>query len=112
MLSICFTQAISIGKEAFIRCRNLTNATLPKVASIGSRAFYGSTLTTISLSKDAKDNIGADAFSDCFNLTTLHLLDLTAEEFEANPGAYTSFGDHEWQHIYYNGGEWHRDANN
>ena len=108
--SICFTQATSIGEKAFIDCRALKNATLPKVASIGSSAFYGSALTTISL--PAATTIGDEAFDDCTELTTLHLPDLTAEEFEANKDTYTSFGNHDWQHIYYNGGEWHRDANN
>ena len=113
LTSIDLPNTSSIGAQAFYNCNQLTSISLPKAATIDLQAFEQCTsLTTISLSKNAKDNIGDDAFYGCDLLTTLNLLDLTAEEFKADQDAYTSFGDHEWQHIYYNGGEWHRDANN
>ena len=113
LTSISLPEATSIGNYAFFICDNLTSISLPAAITIGVYAFDGCTeLTTISLSKDVKDNIGAYAFYDCYLLTTLNLLDLTAEEFEANEDTYTSLGGVNWQHIYYNGGEWHRDANN
>ena len=135
LTSISLPKATTIGGDAFYCCTSLTNISLPEATTIESGSFEGCTalttvslpnaetiedyafedcteLTTISLSKNAKDNIGEDAFYNCYLLTTLHLLDLTAEEFKADPEKYTSFGGHDWQHIYYNGGEWHRDANN
>lgn len=109
LTSISLPEATTIGEDAFNSCINLTTVSLPAATTIGNYAFYGCfNLTSISLSKDTK--IGTYAFEGCHSLTTLHLTDLEAADF--NEDTYASFGDHEWQHIYYNGGEWHRDANN
>lgn len=89
LTSISLPNATVINNFAFLSCSNLTNINLPKATTIKNHAFYG-----------------------CTSLTTLYLLNLTAEEFNADQGKYTSFGDHKWQHIYYNGGEWHRNENN
>lgn len=111
LTSISLPAATSIGKEAFYKCESLTNISLPAATNIADFAFQQcNNLTSISLSKDAKDNIEDDAFYGCDLLTTLHLPDLEAADF--NEGTYANFGGHDWQHIYYNGGEWHRNENN
>lgn len=113
LTNISLPAATNIADFAFQQCDNLTSISLPAATYIGYGTFYNClSLTTISLSKDAANNIGNQAFYGCYLLITLHLPDLTAEEFEANPGTYISLGGVNWQHIYYNGGEWHRDENN
>ena len=132
-ISVCLTQATHIGEYAFQSCDALTTVNLPEATNIGENAFWAcDALTTISLPKAT--NIGRYAFAACDALTiislsknaeigeyafwasdlltTLNLLDLTAEEFNADQGKYTSLGGVNWQHIYYIGGEWHRNENN
>ena len=100
LTSISLPAATTIGSEAFLGCDNLANISLPKAATIGEYAFYlCRELTSINL--PAATNIGSNAFFGCTSLTILYLLDLTAEEFKADPEKYTSFGGHDWQHIYY-----------
>lgn len=111
LTNISLPAATNIGEEAFYKCESLTNISLPAATNIADFAFQQcNNLTTISLSKNAKDNIEDDAFYGCDRLTTLHLPDLEAADF--SEATYANFGGHNWQHIYYNGGEWHRDANN
>ena len=57
-----------IGDEAFMNTRVSTVATPAKV--IGTRAFYGSRLSSIDL-QDGVQEIGSYAFSECSNLKTL-----------------------------------------
>ena len=111
LTTVNLPEATIIGKSAFWACDALTTVSLPKATNIGEYAFAAcDALTTISLSKDAE--IEANAFWASNSLTTLHLLDLTTDEFKADEATYTSLGDVNWQHIYYNGGEWHRNENN
>ena len=111
LTTVNLPEATNIGESAFWACDALTTVSLPKATNIGEYAFAAcDALTTISLSKDAE--IEANAFWASNSLTTLYLLDLTTDEFKADEATYTSLGDVNWQHIYYNGGEWHRDANN
>ena len=100
LANISLLKAATIGSDAFYFCRELTSINLPEATTIGDYAFFGCTkLTSISL--PAATPIGSSAFYDCTSLTTLYLLDLTAEEFEADPEKYTSLGGVNWQHIYY-----------
>ena len=111
LTNISLPEATNIGESAFWACDALTTVSLPKATNIGEYAFAAcDALTIISLSKDAE--IEANAFWASNSLTTLYLLDLTTDEFKADEATYTSLGDVNWQHIYYNGGEWHRDENN
>ena len=59
-----------IGDEAFMNTRVSTVATPAKV--IGTRAFYGSRLSSIDL-QDGVQEIGSYAFSECSNLKTLSI---------------------------------------
>ncbi|MBQ0119911.1 MAG: leucine-rich repeat protein [Bacteroidales bacterium] len=59
-----------IGDEAFMNTRVSTVATPAKV--IGTRAFYGSRLSSIDL-QDGVQEIGSYAFSSCSNLTSLSI---------------------------------------
>lgn len=111
LTNISLPEATNIGENAFWACDALTTISLPKATNIGRYAFAAcDALTIISLSKNAE--IGEYAFWASDLLTTLNLLDLTAEEFNADQGKYTSLGGVNWQHIYYIGGEWHRNENN
>ncbi|MBQ0068755.1 MAG: leucine-rich repeat protein, partial [Bacteroidales bacterium] len=62
------TYLTRIGDEAFMNTRVSTVATPAKV--IGTRAFYGSRLSSIDL-QDGVQEIGSYAFSECTNLKTL-----------------------------------------
>ena len=129
LTTISLPEATEIGDHAFQGCTNLTNVNLPKVTDIGPEAFFHCEgLTTISLPKatnierqafdgcydlttitlSPKTYIGPNAFYYCTSLHTLRLPDLTKEDFEADESKYTSFGGVTWEHIYYYGGEWHR----
>lgn len=58
-----------ISPEAFINCRSLKSLTFPgSLKEIGCRAFYGSGLTSIDLSRQQGVVIGDFAFADCGNL--------------------------------------------
>ena len=64
----------NIGKDAFSRCRNLTNITLPEsLTSIDENAFYGcGSLTNITI-PDSVTSIGSSAFDGCISLTDIRI---------------------------------------
>ena len=112
----------SIGERAFVFCTGLTNINIPNsVISIGASAFYDCTgLTSIDI-PNSVTSIGGWAFSDCIGLTdvycyiadlsrvrtedgqfylsnadysgrTLHVLQGTAEAYQADWDWYPYFG--------------------
>lgn len=114
LTTVSLPKVTSIDGEAFSGCTSLTTVYLPKITNIAYSIFDGcSSLKEITLSKSTNINespSGQGAFADCTALTTLRLPDLDAADF--NEDTYASFGGVDWQHIYYNGGAWHRDENN
>jgi len=61
----------SIGSQAFSGCSTLRSVTMPdSINSIGGRAFSGSSLSSINLSKNLT-SIGIEAFRGCNNLTNV-----------------------------------------
>ena len=111
LTTVSLPKVTSIDGEAFSGCTALTTVYLPKLTNVSYSIFDGcSSLKDITLSKATiigTSPSGQGAFADCPDLITLHLPDLTAEEFEADVEKYTSFGSVAWQHIYYSGGAWH-----
>lgn len=65
-----------IGKQAFYRCSNINNLTIPdSVLSIGDSAFeHCSGIQELSIGNSVTD-IGKFAFADCSNIKTLNLPD-------------------------------------
>ena len=73
--SVVFTGNItSIGRNAFYRCTNLTDITIPDtVTMICDSAFSGcKSLTSIKIPNSVKD-IGQGAFSGCTSLTSINI---------------------------------------
>ena len=79
----------SIGKYAFLFCRDLTSITIPRsVTSIGKGTFancYNLTNVTIG---DGVTYIGVSAFSNCDSLTTVYYTGSEAEWNEIEIGRY------------------------
>ena len=72
-----------IEEGSFGMCKNLEEIQIPEgVLSIGGRAFQGSGLKCIQLPKTLQD-IGANAFMDCVNLTTAQVPYRLVEQFQA-----------------------------
>ena len=75
--SVCITEATAIGDNAFYRCKQLTNVSLPKVESTGDEAFEGcEKLTNVSLPK--VESTGYEAFRMCNALTSISLPNATS----------------------------------
>ncbi len=75
--SVCITEATAIGDNAFYRCKQLTNVSLPKVESTGDEAFEGcEKLTNVSLPK--VESTGDEAFRMCNALTSISLPNATS----------------------------------
>ena len=65
-----FDQLLIVGNSAFMECTELTSIDGRNIRSIGTRAFAGTGLTSLNLSRIAED-IGANAFSNCRSLTSV-----------------------------------------
>ena len=88
----------SIGYEAFLECRSLTNIVIPdNVTSIGNSAFSRcSSLTSISI-PGGVTSIGDGAFYDCSSLTSINFAGTKAQwraiekggSWNLNTGHYT-----------------------
>lgn len=88
--NVILSESLSeIGTDAFIRISKLKNITLPNsVTSIGSKAFYGSGLTSITI-PDNVTRIENDVFYSCFKLTSITI-----------PNSVTNIGNYAFRYCY------------
>lgn len=82
--SFSSTSCITVNREVFNSCTNLTNVSLPNATTFDSYGYqfnYCTSLTSISLPKVT--SIAHNVFSQCYALTTLDLPEVTQVTYNA-----------------------------
>ena len=71
--SVSLRKVTEIGREAFLNCRNLSDAELPRtLLALGNYCFKGTALQSVVI-PDSTTDIGAYAFQDCSQLRSVYI---------------------------------------
>ena len=101
---VCIEDGVtSIGDNAFMRCFNLTSVTIPEsVTNIGEHAFCGSGLTSVTI-PESVTNIAWGAFSNCYDLTSVTILNPDCEITDYFDNGYTFTNEYNEDSSMFNG---------